>query len=179
MLLAAFQDDLLDIEARHRQVHRPDGHEAPRPLAVEAGEALGLLRAVGPQDQVEEGRFLHFKLLSLFLLAQVRVHADVVLALVLAQVENFEGAVVLALGLEGALHPDQPLARRVDGELPQVRDDPLAPQLLRHRRRRPRASEEVGDQVAFVGRSFDNAFEEGFGFLGWVVHILLTARSEP
>ena len=110
-----------------------------------------LLRAVGPQDQVEERRFLFLQLLLLLRLAQVGVDADVVLALVLAQVEDFKGAVVLALGLELPLHADQPLARGVDGELAQVADDPLAPQLLRHRRRRAGAAEEVGDQVAFVG----------------------------
>ena len=58
VLLAAFEDDLLDEQPRHRQVDRPDGHQPPGLLAVEAGEARRLLRPVGPQDQVEERRFL-------------------------------------------------------------------------------------------------------------------------
>ncbi len=64
MLLAAFQDDLFDEQARHRQVDRPDGHQPPGLLAVEGGEALGLLGAVGAQDQVEEGGFLLLQLLA-------------------------------------------------------------------------------------------------------------------
>ena len=116
-------------------------------------------------------------MLLLLRLAQVGVDADVVLALVLAQVEDFKGAVVLALGLELPLHADQPLAGGVDGELAQVADDPLAAQLLRHGRRGAGAAEEVGDQVAFVGRGFDDAFEQGFGFLGGVVQSSLQPAS--
>ncbi len=107
----------------------------------------------------------------LLCLAQVGVDADVVLALVLAQVEDFEGAVVLALGLQLALHADHALAGGVDGELAQVGDDPLAAQLLRHRGGGAGAAEEVGDEIAFVGGGFDDAFEQGFGFLGWVANV--------
>ena len=169
VLLAAFQDDLFHEQARHRQVDRPHRHQPPGLLAVEGGEALGLFGAVGAQDQVEEGGFLFLQLLLLFGLAQVGVDADVVLALVLAQVEDFEGAVVLAFGLQLPLHADQPLAGGVDGELAQVGDDPLAAQFFGHGGRGAGAAEEVGDEVAFVGGGFDDAFEQGFGFLGGVV----------
>jgi hypothetical protein len=65
VLLAAFQDDLFDEQPRHRQVDRPDRHQPPGLLAVEGGEAVGLLGPVGAQDQVEEGGFLFFQLLLL------------------------------------------------------------------------------------------------------------------
>jgi hypothetical protein len=66
---------------------------------VEGLETLGLLGAVGPQDQVKEGSFFFCQVLLLLVFTQVGVHSDVMLALVLAQVENFKGAVVLALRL--------------------------------------------------------------------------------
>jgi len=34
------------------------------------------------------------------------------------------------------------------------------------------AAEEIGYQITFVGRSFDDAFQEGFGFLGGVIDSL-------
>ena len=82
----------------------------------------------------------------------------IVLALVLAQVQNLEGAVVLALCLQLPLHADHALARRVDGELAQVAGDPFAPQLFGHGRRRAGTAEEVSDEIAFVGGGFDDAF---------------------
>jgi hypothetical protein len=95
-----------------------------------------------------------------------------VLALVLAQVQDFKGAVVFALSLQLSLHADQPLAGGVNGELAEVADDPLAAEFFRHRRRGARATEEVGDQVAFVGGCFDDAFEQSFGFLGLITALL-------
>ncbi len=52
------------------------------------------------------------------------------LTLVLAQVENFKGAIVFAFGLQFPLHADQPLARGVNGEFAEVGDDPFASQLF-------------------------------------------------
>ena len=91
------------------------------------------------------------------------------LTLVLAQIENLKGTVALALGLELTLHADHALACGVDGELAQIGDDPLPAQLLSHGGRSARAAEEVGDEVAFVGGSFDDAFEKSFGLLGGVI----------
>ena len=88
------------------------------------------------------------------------------LALVLAQVEDFKGAVVLALGLQLPLHADQPLARGVDGELAQVGDDPLAPQLLRHCRRRAGAAEEIGDKSPSLEEALMMRSSRASGF--WV-----------
>jgi hypothetical protein len=101
----------------------------------------------------------------LFRFAQVGIHPDVVLALVLAQIEDFKGAVVLAFSFEPSLDANQALARGVDGELAQVADDPFAAQFFRHDRRGAGAAEEVGDQVTFVGGSFDDALYEGLGLL--------------
>ena len=112
---------------------------------MEGGKAVGLFGAVGAQDQVNEGGFLFRQLLLLFRFAQVGVYADIVLALVLAQVEDFKGTVVLALGFELTLHADHALARGVDGELAQVADDPLTPQLFGYRRCGAGTAEEVGN----------------------------------
>ncbi|MBT9177525.1 MAG: hypothetical protein DDT20_01859 [Firmicutes bacterium] len=118
---------------------------------MEGGKAVGLLGAVGAQDEVNEGGFLFRQLLLLFRLAQVGVDADVVLALVLTQVEDFKGAVVLACGFQLPLHADHALAGGVNGELAQVGYYPLAAQLFGHGGGGAGAAEEVGDEIAFVG----------------------------
>src|SRR5208283_4643928 len=130
VLLAAFQDDFLDEQPRHRQVHRPDGHQPPRLLPVEADEAFRLLRPVGPQDQVEERSLFFFELLLLIRLAQVGINADIMLALVLSKIEDFKGPVVLAIFLQLPLHANHSLTRSVYGELPQIADYPLTTQLF-------------------------------------------------
>ena len=56
----------------------------------------------------------------------------------------------------------------MDTELAEIGGDPLAPQFLRHRRRGAGAAEEIGDEIAFVATGFDDAFKQGFGFLGGV-----------
>ena len=117
---------------------------------MERIEAGGLFGAIGAQDQINEGGFLFFQLLLLFRFAQVGVHADVMLALVLAQVEDFKGAVIFAFGLERALNADQALARGVDGELAQIADDPPASELLGHSGRGSGATEKVSHQVTIV-----------------------------
>src|SRR5437764_1234790 len=82
-----------------------------------------------------------------------------------AEVEDFKGAIGQVLFLAFALHADEPLASRVDGELAEVADDPLAAQLFGDRRRRAGPTKEVRDDVIFVRRGEDDSFEEGFGFL--------------
>ena len=82
------------------------------------------------------------------------------LALVFAQVLDDERFDVL--------DAEQPLARGVDGEAPQVAGDPAAVQLLGHGRGGAAAAEAVEDEVVFVGGGSNDAFEEGFGFLGGV-----------
>ena len=84
----------------------------------------------------------------------------------MAQIEDFKGAVVFAFGFQLPLHADHALSSSVDGELAQVADHPLAPQFFCNGSSGAGAAEEVGHQVAFVGRGFDNAFEQSFGFLG-------------
>ncbi len=91
------------------------------------------------------------------------------LSLVPAEVQHLERAVVLAFRLQFALHADHALARRVDGELAEIGDDPLAAELLGDGGRGARTDEEVGDEIAFVGRCFDDTFEKGFGLLSWII----------
>ena len=59
---------------------------------MERREARRLLRAVGAQDQIEKRSLLFFDLLAMLFFTQVRVDADVVLPLVLAQIEDFKGS---------------------------------------------------------------------------------------
>jgi hypothetical protein len=173
MFLPAFEDDLFHEQARHRQINRPHRDKPTGLLAVEGNKALGLFGAVRAQYKVDEGGFFFFQLLSLFRFAKVGVDADVVLALVLAQVENFKRAVVLAFGFQLPLHADEALASGVDGELAEVADDPLTPEFFSHRRRRAGTAEEVGHQVAFVGGGFDDALQEFFRLLRWITYPFL------
>jgi hypothetical protein len=99
VLLAAFENHFFNEQARHRHIDRPDRHQPSRLLAVEGAEAIGLLGAIGAQDQVEESGFLLLQLPALFFVAQIGIHADVVLALVLAKVEDFKSAIGLVFGL--------------------------------------------------------------------------------
>ena len=101
---------------------------------------------------------------SLLLAAQAAGNIQVGLPLVAPEVEHFKRAEGLACRLRFPLHLDQPLAGGVDAELAQVRGNPLAPQLLRHRRRGAGTAEEIGDEIAFVRAGVDNAFEKGFRF---------------
>ena len=57
----------------------------------------------------------------------------------------------------------------MDTKLAEVGAYPPTTEPLRHGERRTRATEEVSDEVSFVRRRTDNAFEECFGLLGWIV----------
>jgi len=98
-------------------------------------------------------------------------------ALVLAEVEDFEGAEVLALVLKRALYLDKAFAGGVNGELTEVGDDPLAVELFGDRGGGAGTAEEVGDDVVFVGAGFYDTFEKGFRFLGGVVDPLIRSIS--
>ena len=80
--------------------------------------------------EVKEGRFLLCKLLLLLCLTQVWIHTNIMLPFILAQIQNLEGPVVLPLRFELPLHADHSLTRGVNGELAQVRGDPLSTELL-------------------------------------------------
>jgi len=49
VLLAAFQDDFFDVEARHGRLTGPTD-TSRRPFALEGLEAVGLFGAIGAQD---------------------------------------------------------------------------------------------------------------------------------
>lgn len=155
-----------------RVIGRLTGPTATSRPAVERSEPVHLFGPVGPQDQVQKRGFFFFELFLLLLLAEVRIDADVVLPLVLAQVQDLEGPVVASLGFQVALDADHSFAGGVDGEFSQVADDPFATQLFRHRRGCAGATEEVGHEVAFVGRGADDAFKQRFGFLSGIVNSL-------
>ena len=125
-LLAAFKDDFLDKQPRHRKIHRTNCNQSARALAVEGGKTVGLLRPVGAQNQIQEGRFLRRELLILLLVAQIRVDTDEVLAFIFAEVENCECTVVLALGLKLPLHSNHAFACCMDRKLAKIANDPLA-----------------------------------------------------
>ena len=101
--MPAFENDLFHEEPRHRQVDRADDDEPARFLAVKRAQVLDLLRLVRLENERDELGFLGGELFLLFFLAQVRIDADVVLAFVFAEIEDFEGAIGLVLRLAFAL----------------------------------------------------------------------------
>ena len=88
--------------------------------------------------------------------AQVRVDADIVLTFVFTEVEDFEGAVVFSIGFELTLYADHSFTRGVDGELAEVCGNPLSPEFLGDGGGCAGAAEEVGNEIAFVGRGFND-----------------------
>ena|SRR5436309_14508471 len=98
------------------------------------------------------------------------------LPLVAAEVVNVERAIRLASFVELALELNQALAASVNREPAEIAHDPAPPEPFRYRASRPAAAEEVGDEIAFVAAGFDDAFENGFGFLSGVAEILSQIR---
>ena len=74
------------------------------------------------------------------------------------------------LGAEGV---GEALLDEADGEVGDVDADPAAVEALRDLDGGAAAAEGIENDVAFVGTGFDDAFEEGFGFLGGVAETLL------
>ena len=56
VLLAALQNDLLHEQPRHGKIYGSDRNEPSSFLAVESGESVRLLGAVGAQNQIDERR---------------------------------------------------------------------------------------------------------------------------
>jgi hypothetical protein len=80
------------------------------------------------------------------------------LALVFAEVLHHE-----PLYAEDA---EQARARGVNGESSQVAGNPAAVEFFGYGGRRPGTTEAIENEIALVGRSFNDAFEEGFGVFG-------------
>ncbi len=95
------------------------------------------------------------------------------LALVTTKVVNVEGAIRLALVIEFALQLNQPFAAGVNGKSAKVGHNPATPQPLRHRARRAATTENVRHEISFIGAGFDDAFEQGFGFLSCVSRVFV------
>ena len=70
--------------------------------------------------------------------------------------------------------PRQPVRRDRHRHPRLVAGDPAPPQPLRHRRRRPAAAEKVGNNIAFIGRGFDDALKECFWLLSWITDTFLS-----
>ncbi|OIQ72042.1 hypothetical protein GALL_463390 [mine drainage metagenome] len=90
----------------------------------------------------------------------------------------------VAKQLHAVLHPQhvkrgtgssQPVARRLDAVQTNVGVNKAPPQIVRHPGGDPAAAKEIGDDHAGVAGRFDDAFEQYFRLLSWVVQSL--ARS--
>lgn len=65
-----------------------------------------------------------------------------------------------------------------NGEVGDIDADPAAVKLLRNLNCGATATERIEDNIAFVGRCAENAFEESFGFLGGVAEAFLGLRVD-
>lgn len=65
---------------------------------------------------------------------------------------------------------DEALAHDERCRLADITGNPATAQLFGNRCCGAAATEEITDEVAFVGRGLDDTFEEGFGFLGGVIN---------
>ena len=72
---------------------------------------------------------------------------------------------------------DETLAHDERCRLANVAGNPATAQLFGNRCRGAAATEEIADDVAFVGRCLDDTFEEGFGFLGGVAYSFFCNKS--
>ena len=117
---------------------------------MKGGEVVGFFGGVSAEDEVDKRLFLLFQLLLLLCLAQVWIDADEVLTLVLAEIEDFKGAVVYPIRLELTLDSNHPFAGGVDGELAEVCTNPFAPQFFGNGGGGAGAAEEISDEVTFV-----------------------------
>jgi hypothetical protein len=172
--LAAFGDDFLDEEAADGEIDRSDDDQAARALSMKEPILRQRLGAIRSEYQLSELLLLARQGLFLFRAREPPANVQVGLAFVAAEVEDLEGAKRLAGGLELALHLNEALARGVDGELSEIGGDPFAAELFGDGGGRAGADEEIGDQVAGVAAGFDDAFEEGFGFLSGIAERLLS-----
>lgn len=69
---------------------------------------------------------------------------------------------------------DETLAHDEGCRLSDVAGNPATAKFLGNRCCGSAATEEITDEVAFVGRSLDDTFEEGFGLLGGVADIFFS-----
>jgi hypothetical protein len=91
-----------------------------------------------------------------------------VLALVLAQVEDLEGSVVLAIGLQVTLDANHPLPGRMNGEFTQIGYNPFTACTFGDCCCRTRTDKEVRNDITFVGGSSNHTFKESLRFLSRV-----------
>ena len=87
---------------------------------MEASKAIGLLGAIGSQNEFEECPFACFKPAVFADLREVGVYSDIVLALILAEVEDFECPIVFASRFEFTLNANHTLAGSVNCKLAEI-----------------------------------------------------------
>src|ERR1039458_9636012 len=153
---------LLEEAQRLAYYCAPRGRSRPGPTRLRCRQSPWPCRHAG---LARGTRFLSGQGLRFPLSRQSSTHVQVGLPLVAAKVQHLEGVEVFLGCLLLALHADQSLTRGVNTELAQVGCNPFASQLLSDGCRRARATKEVGDQVAFIGRSQKNPFEQSLRFL--------------
>ena len=137
-------------------IDRADGHHSPGFLSdkgFEVGYGLGF---IGPNNQAFKIDFFLFPLFFFLVIMQVRIDPDIILAFVFSQIKDFKGAKVLPGLLELSLDTDHPFSGGMNGEFAEIGPDPLAVQLFCHRQGRAGSAEEVGNQIARIGRGFDD-----------------------
>src|SRR5579862_1790541 len=144
--LAALVDGQVDLVDGHRRVNRANVNHRPTLFAVQVSEACHRLGTVKPEN---EGEVLVQCLFGDRLVLLGEGHALPVLPLVLPQVENLERF--------ASLNAQKALASSMNTEAAQVTANPTAPELFRHSKGCPRPTEEVCDQITFVGRRLDDA----------------------
>jgi hypothetical protein len=108
------------------------------------------LGAIGLQDQVSEFLLFAYKRLLPFLSGEPTGDVQVDLPLVATQIEHLKSAERLVLRLPFSLYLDQALARRMHGELADIRDDPLTAKFLGDGSGCTASTEEIGDEIAFI-----------------------------
>ncbi len=84
-------ESALCLLCRYRHnTHWTDTHQPSSFLSVESRKTVGFLRVICAKNEIEEVRFFLGELLLLLCFAEIGIHADIVLAFVFAEIENFE-----------------------------------------------------------------------------------------
>ena len=151
--LAELERDLRHVAGRDRRVHRADVHHAAVLDAVQPGVAVERPRAVEVQDEA----------------AVVGGHGRAPAPPRRTPPPARPGARTCPGSGRRTAHvrdAEQPLARGVDGEAPQVAGDPAPVQLLGDGRGGAAAAEAVENEVVFVGGSLKIRSRSASGF--WV-----------
>jgi hypothetical protein len=160
VLLTTLGDDLFDIQASHRKIHRADTHQPTCLLAVKCREAGRLLCPVGPKYQVEKVSFLLGELSLLLCFAEIWVYPDEMLTLIFSEVENLERTIVLASRFQFTLHSNESLTSGVNRELTKIGCYPSSSQAFCDRCGCTRTNKEVRHKITWIRGSSDDPIQK-------------------